>query len=240
MGRYLKGFPEEIAGKVSVRQLLRMESGYGDYFTPEFDRRRKSLKSVSDYLDWFRTFRLEFEPGTQKRYSNVGYVLLGGIVESASGLTYEDYVRKHVFAPAGMKSSTFRDLSVEDPKSAIGYTNHGVTGERDYVETNHAVMEVRGTPAGGSFCTADDLLRFHRALRANRLLGEKGTTFLLRGYEDGPDRPAVRGIAGGAPGVSAVSLEDAGEGLTVIVLSNLDEPLAENVGEQLFRTLRQP
>jgi S1-C subfamily serine protease len=84
-----------------------------------------------------------------------------------------------------------------------------------------------------------DLLRFNRALRANKLLNEDNTTFALNRFERADARPSTRGVAGGAPGVSAVSLEDSTAGVTVIVLSNYDEPVAEDVGKQIFTMLRR-
>lgn len=238
MSRYLDGFPPEIADRVRVIDLLRMESGYGDYYTRAFLDRREDFVTIPDYLELFKTFSLEFEPGTKQRYSNVGYVILGGIVERVSGMTYHDYVREQIFEPAGMSGSSFRGLLSDDPLAAVGYTNDGPSGERGYVETNRSILDLRGNPSGGSFSPAADLLRFNRHLRANRLLNEANTTFLLNFYEEKPDRPATRGVAGGAPGVSAVSLEDTDAGVTVIVLSNYDEPLAEDVGKQIFRMLR--
>jgi D-alanyl-D-alanine carboxypeptidase len=238
MSRYLGGFPPEIADRVRVIDLLRMESGYGDYYTRAFQQRREEFVTIPDYLELFRTFSLEFEPGTDRRYSNVGYVILGGVVERVSGLTYHDYVRKYIFEPAGMSGSSFRGLVSDDPLAAVGYTNDGPSGERGYVETNRSILDLRGNPSGGSFSSAADLLRFNRQLRDNRLLSEANTTFVLNLYEQKPDRPATRGVAGGAPGVSAVSLEDTDAGVTVIVLSNYDEPLAEDVGKQIFRMLR--
>jgi CubicO group peptidase (beta-lactamase class C family) len=239
MSRYLRGFPREIADRVRVIDLLRMRSGYGDYYTAAFEERREEFRSISDYLELFRSFSLEFEPGTKQRYSNTGYVILGGIIESVSGMSYHDYVREHVFERAGMSGSTFRDVASEDPLSAIGYTNDGPSGQGGYVQTNRSIVDVRGNPSGGSFSPAADLVRFHRALRANRLLNETNTTLLLNFYEEKPERPTSRGVAGGAPGVSAVYLEDVEAGLTVVVLSNYDEPLGELIGEQIFRTLRR-
>jgi CubicO group peptidase (beta-lactamase class C family) len=238
MSRYLKGFAPEIADRVRVIDLLRMESGFGDYYSESFEKRREELLTVSDYLELFRSFSLEFEPGSQERYSNVGYVVLGGIVESVSGKSYDAYVRKRIFAPAGMTGSSFRDLSKEVPRAAIGYTNDGPSGRGGYTDTNVSILDIRGNPSGGSYSPAIDLLRFERALHAGKLLSETNTTFLLNFYTEQDERPTIRGVAGGAPGVSSVSLRDSAAGVTVIVLSNYDEPLAEQVGKAVFTMMR--
>ncbi|HXV75734.1 MAG TPA: serine hydrolase [Candidatus Polarisedimenticolaceae bacterium] len=238
ISRYLDGFPPGIAEEVRVIHLLRMESGYGDYYTREFIERREEFVTISDYLEYFKQLSLEFEPGTKRRYSNVGYTILGGIVESVSGMSYPEYLTRHVYGPAGMRSSSFRDLEARQPDYAIGYTNDGPSGRRGFVDTNRSILDVRGNASGGSLSTVGDLLRFQRALRANELLDPRHTTLLLNGFEESDARPGTRGTAGGAPGVSAVSLEDFDARVNVIVLSNYDEPLAEEAGTNLFRMLR--
>ena len=217
-----------------------MRSGFGDYYVRAFNDRIDEFKTISDYLELFRTFELEFEPDTDERYSNVGYVILGGIVEAVTGTTYHDYVSKHIFEPAGMTGSSFRGRDEDDPLAAIGYTNHGPSGRKGFVETNRALLDVRGNPAGGSFSPAVDLLRFNRALRNDDLLSREGTTLVLTRFRSEDQRPSVTGTAGGAPGISAVNLEDAKAGVCVIVLSNHDEPMAELIGEQIFGLLRGP
>jgi CubicO group peptidase (beta-lactamase class C family) len=65
---------------------------------------------------------IESPPGTQYRYTNAGYSLLAAIVEVASGLAFEDYLREHIFAPAGMRSAVFRtQVPPADTLFARGY-----------------------------------------------------------------------------------------------------------------------
>jgi len=236
MGRYLKGFRPEIAERVRVVDLLRMESGFGDIFVPEFEARRATLRTIDDLLALIRGFELEFEPGTNRRYSNAGYVLLGAIVEKVSGVAYADYVRDHLFRPAGM-SAAFRDAERHDPGTAIGYTRW--TPEKGALAPNLDLLEPKGSPAGGIVASAGDLARFYRALRGGRLLDAERTRYLLARYEAGAEAPAVRAVAGGAPGVSAVHFEDVAAGVEVVVLANLDEPIAEKVGERVFDLVRR-
>jgi CubicO group peptidase (beta-lactamase class C family) len=241
MSKYLPQFPSEIADRVTVRHLLRMESGYGDYFgSPVFQARRPVMRTIDDFLNVFKGFTLDFDPGTDQEYSNTGYTILGGIIEKASGMTYFDYVKKNIFEPAGMTGSGFPEYRAanDDPTIAMGYTNDGPRGLRGYRETNLELFTVRGNPSGGSYSTARDLVRYNRALRGNKLLGAESTTLLLNFFQEGKERPTRRGIAGGAPGVSAVLLEDTKAGCTVIVLSNYDEPLGENIGQAVFTMVR--
>jgi hypothetical protein len=93
------------------------------------------------------------------------------------------------------------------------------------------MLPVVGSPAGSSFSTVDDLLRFDRALREGRLLDAERTHWVIG------DAEGHLGVAGGAPGVSAI-LESDGH-LTVIVLCNADPPSAEGLGLHLWRSLAE-
>lgn len=236
LSRYLKGFPKHIAEKVTIRHLLRMESGYGDYFSaPGYRARRGDMKSLDDMLAVIRKMELEFEPGTDERYSNAGYAILGGVIERVSGLSYPEYVRRHVFEPAGMTGSGFPSFAERGTAAtAVGYTRDGGDGLR----RNLDLFPETASPAGGSFSTAEDLARFVRALRGDKLLSPKWTDFALTRFAPGETRRPVYAVAGGAPGVSAVLLYEADMDVLVVVLSNHDEPFAERVGVEIFNVLR--
>ena len=87
-----------------------------------------------------------------------------------------------------------------------------------------------GCPAGSSSHSAKDLWRFERALTTGKLLGAKWTAWF---FDNDSELAAPFGIGGGGPGVNAI-LEFDGE-LTVVVLANLDPPVAEEAAERLFR-----
>ena len=101
---YRPDYPnKDVASKINIQQLVDHRSGLGDIFTPRaFEKNGLTFKSIGDYVDFFASDPLQFEPGKSQRYSNYGYVVLGAIIEAVSGESYFDYIRKHVFAPAGM------------------------------------------------------------------------------------------------------------------------------------------
>ena len=67
---------------------------------------------------------IESPPGARYRYTNAGYSLLAAIVEVASGMTFEDYLRQHIFTPAGMRSAVFRiEVPAADTLFARGYVS---------------------------------------------------------------------------------------------------------------------
>jgi CubicO group peptidase (beta-lactamase class C family) len=112
IGKWLPDYPnKDAAAKVTIHQLLDMRSGLGDIFTEEFDKGAKDqLLKVRDLFVLFADKPLLFEPGTKQQYSNAGYVVLGAIVEAASGQDYFDYVREHIYKPAGMTSTDSWEL----------------------------------------------------------------------------------------------------------------------------------
>ncbi len=236
IGKYLHDFPEEAARKVTIRHLLQMSSGWGDYWGNEtYLATRFDLRDVSDYMAFLKDMPLEFEPGSATTHSNTGYEVLGAVIEKITGQDYYDYIRENIYAPAGMTSSDSyeRDAVVEN--LATGYTNmhpYDEIGE-GYVRTNTLMLSPRGTPAGGGYSTAEDMLKFATALKNHRLLGAEYTGLLLNSFEDIEEGSEPRrgiAVAGGAPGVSAFLSLGLDSKYTVIVLSNYDTPGAIEVG----------
>jgi CubicO group peptidase (beta-lactamase class C family) len=112
----------------------------------------------------FRDKPLEFEPGTQHRYSNSGYVLLGNLIEKVSGMKYEDYLRQHVFDPLGMKDTGYDHAETVLKHRAAGYDR----GER-LVNAPFIDMTIPHA-AGALYSTTGDLRRWDEALTAGKLL----------------------------------------------------------------------
>jgi CubicO group peptidase (beta-lactamase class C family) len=134
-----------------------------------------------------------------------------------------------------------------EPNVAAGYTTMTVDGEKgESYRSNIFVLPARGNSAGSAQATAEDLWHFDTALRNHKLLPPAYTSWYFGGAEPTPgetgagnDKPAMAavGIAGGAPGVSA-TLESDGE-LAVMVLSNYDAPITEDITRALYRPLRR-
>ncbi len=115
---------------------------------------------------------IESPPGAQYRYTNAGFSLLAAVVEAASGERYEDYVRRHLFAPAGMESATFRGVvDPQHPRLARGYVPAAGGGAVEGPPRS-AGWGTRG--AGGIIATVGDMYRGFRALRDGRILDASG------------------------------------------------------------------
>ncbi len=251
VGKYLPDYPNKtVAEKVTVHQLLTHTSGLGSYWNEKFDKQRTTIKSVSDYLALFADEPPAFEPGARFQYSNSGFIVLGAIIEKVSGQNYYDYTRDHIFKPAGMLNTGYYQMTEQTPNLAMGYTtgddeNPSSSGVRT---ENTTTRPNRGGPAGGGYSTAEDLLKFHQALRDHKLLSARYTDIVTTGKVDMGGAGAryaygfgdmtvngkrVFGHNGGAPGIAADLSMFPDLGYTTVVLSNYDPPAMMPVARKI-------
>ena len=179
----------KVAPEVTPYHLLTHTSGIGDdadeddgveYETLFVDRPNYAISETADLLPQCAYNEPKFAPGGGTRYCNCSYVLLGLMVERASGMPYREYVMRHVFAPAGMERSGFFRMDRIEPDVAEGadpVTGEGgeILGWRRGIYSYPPV----GTPDGGAHVTARDLTAFHRALREGLLLGPDATAAMF-------------------------------------------------------------
>jgi CubicO group peptidase (beta-lactamase class C family) len=218
--KFLPDYPNrEAARKVTVRHLLNMSSGIGDIFGDRYKQTPKeSLMTIRDFLPLFADLPLSFEPGTQRQYSNGGYLVLGAIIEEVSGLDYYTYARKNIFDPAGMNDTESYPKAASVANRARGYTRRG---GGDSLRTNYDTLPGRGSSGGGGYSTTSDMLRYVEALRQAKICE--------------PDDPARQGfgVGGGAPGINAAFDWNPESGFVIIVLTNFDPPTAERVSRRI-------
>ena len=236
------------ADRITIQQLLTMTSGMGDFFGEKFSATPKDrIRTLRDYLGLFEGDPLRFQPGSGRAYSNAGYVVLGLIVEKASGRDYHDYVKEKIFAPAGMKNTGVNSPDEPVPNRAVGYTREAPAAQQpkpgEPWRSNVYELPGRSSSAGGGYSTAEDLLAFDAALRRDALLPREWTDWFF-GDKAAPapstgapprKRSGGLGFAGGTAGANAVVESDLDTGYTLVVLANQDPPAAE----ALMTTLRQ-
>ena len=243
VAKLLPDYPDkDAAAKITVHELLTHTSGLGDFFGPEFDQKKDNLRELKDYLQFFAGKPLRFEPGKGWAYSNAGMIVAGLIVERVSGQNYFDYVREHVYKPAGMKDSDSYEKTKPQPDQSVGYTKK----DGKWI-SNYDTLPLMGSSAGGGDSTAPDLLRFDQSLRGHKLLNAELTSTITTGkvnassesrygYGFGEtlvDGKRVVGHSGGAPGMNSTLDMYWDSGYTVIVLANLDPPVAQQVTEYI-------
>ncbi|HET6360421.1 MAG TPA: serine hydrolase domain-containing protein [Gemmatimonadota bacterium] len=221
----------EVGEKATIRHLLTHTSGLGSFFNDEFMRSSRGLyRDLDAWKPIVSEDSLAFEAGTDWAYSNTGFLLLGVIVEKASGESYYDYVREHIYEPAGMTGTDAYEVDAVVPNLAQGYERIETEGAVTY-RSNVFEHTVRGGPAGGGYSTAPDLLAFSRALGDGRLVAPETAALIttakpeaaspdygygFQQWEDG----RVFGHTGGFPGISAALMIDRETGDVVVVLSN--------------------
>ncbi len=242
MGKYLDMFPAEISQKVTIRQLLRHEAGFGDYLRDPLPRETMdSLTTVARIIDLFKNEPLLFEPGTDEQYSNSGYTVLGAIIEKVTGKSYFDAVEQHILQPLGMNETLFHWRKIAAQPTRPKWYLRSATGKIFPAE-----VDEWPSPSGGAYSTVGDLFKFeHSLLRDNRLLSDQSKNIKAVRYGAKPgdwqqllnDPQVVMGKAGGSPGNNSVVLSLPAKGYTIIVLANMDEPIAEVVGKQIFSIL---
>lgn len=236
LGKWFPDYPQELSRPATIEQLLGHSGGIADIFGDEYAKTSKDrFRSNADYFRFVSQLPPLFAPGARNQYCNGCYVTLGAIIEKASGMPYEQYLAEHVFKPAGMTHAGFPHADGIEPNIAVGYTRRSSDSQ---IRSAIFLRGAAGSAAGSAFATAADLLAFDNALRDRKLMDDAGTARVLR--DDGKAGGGGRamggyGIAGGAPGTSAVLSSD---GVwTVVVLSNFDPPTGESTGVAIMRAL---
>jgi len=242
VGKILPTYPNAaVAQKVTIAELLNHSSGL-PLLAPEAipATQRAGLRTVTDWASLVVNMSPQFEPGTQTRYSNAGYILLGLIIEHLTGQTYYDYVRDHIALPAEMSATGFPARAELGPVAAVGYVQPAGSGAH---VPNDMLLPYRGASAGGGYGSAPDLLRFAAALTRGRLLSTAYADTIMRNsfgfYKERPGLQRIAGNEGGGQGVSTFLRIYLDTGYVVVVLSNDDPPAARAVGEYIDQLLQR-
>jgi len=166
VSKYVPGFPN--GERITLDHLLTHSSGIPDINGIDgIDTFERSPHTLDQIVAKFAGLPLEFAPGSKQSYSNSNYNLLAVILEKVSGESYENYLRRHIFEPAGMKDTGVdTDATRLIPNVASGYTPAGISGfeHAPYLDWSNK------TGNGNLYSTVDDLYRFDRALNSDILL----------------------------------------------------------------------
>jgi CubicO group peptidase (beta-lactamase class C family) len=162
---YVPFYPRK-AWPVTVRHLLGHLGGVPHYVNREVEQHFTTHKTTREAIAVFENYDLVAEPGTKFSYSTYGYDLLGAAIEGASGQPYADYMRDHVWGPAGMSATAMDDPLAIVPHRVRGYQQvDGRLRNSEFVDVSSRFA------GGGTRGTVPDLLRFVTALNDGRLIG---------------------------------------------------------------------
>jgi CubicO group peptidase (beta-lactamase class C family) len=174
----------EIAEEVDIHSLLTHTSGIGDYFDEENDDWDAmwlaspiyNMRNHSDYYDIFSKKASVFKTGEKFKYNNAGYILLGMVIEKATGLSYFDYIKNELFDKYSMNYSDFISLDMVHNDVAEGYIPIKLeSGEIAGWKRNIYSITPEAAADGGATSTAEDLIKFIQLLKSGAILSETMT-----------------------------------------------------------------
>lgn len=241
--KYLPKFPVK-PWPITARQLLAHLGGIRHYSTPEEMSSTQNYQDLAGPLRIFQDDPLLTEPGLAFHYTTYGYVLAGAVVEAAAGQRFADFLRDHVFKPAGLEHIQLDNLYAIIPHRSRGYrlTSGGQLENCAPADTSNKI------PGGGLSSTAEDLVKFALALKNGKLL--KPETFKMmqepQKLKNGKatdyglgwslfQEPRLIGHSGGQQGVSTMLLMNPVRGDVVAVMANLQEAHAEELAVAILR-----
>ncbi len=228
--RHLPGYPTH-GQKITIDHLLTHTSGIPSYTgLPEWMERVREDMKVEQLIAMFKDKPLEFAPGERWAYNNSAYVLLGAVIEKASGKTYEDFIEQEVFKPLGMTRSSYGHNREVVPGRVEGYDK-----ESEGYERARYLSMTQPFAAGSLLSTVDDLARWSDALWGGKVLKPESLKRMLTpaklssgrstryAYGLGIGEYAGRTIVehgGGIFGFVSDTLRVPDEGIFVAILSN--------------------
>lgn len=197
---------------ITIRHLLAHQSGLRDFMPEGLTWVRLAGQPAPNQTQFFREkfigkFRiLQFEPGTDAKYTNVGYIALGAVIEAVTGQTYEAYIQEHILTPLDMQNTAFIRSERLQRRTATGsnptinlYTGLlRIFGDKDFFET-YVRETVKGrmwfyplytdyTPSTGLSGPSDELARFAQAflsggeIHGQRILAQTSIDEMLFSY----------------------------------------------------------
>jgi CubicO group peptidase (beta-lactamase class C family) len=230
LGKFFPDFPvTQARERIRIKHLLTHTAGLREGFPERPD-------SMDDYVRAVARAQgdsLPYEPGTRSVYSNANFVLLGKVIELASGRAFYEYIREHVFRPAGMEHADFDELRrVPAGQRAIAY-------EKQYTDAGVRVVSAwtppepgveYPAPFAGVHSTAHDLFRFASSLRSGRFLRPQTVALLFTpkpeagnwgyGFDILDEERGLVGHGGSWSGMSNSLDLFTRSGYTAVILSN--------------------
>ncbi len=235
---YLPYFPKK-KWKFSVRQLLNHTSGIRGYRYGEFNS-TESFKSIKDAIRVVMDDSLQFEPGTKYLYTTLGYNLLAGILESVSGMSYEQYLTKNIFELAEMTSTYLEYQPKIIFNKARGYLKNSF---RKFENAELADLSIKFA-GGGIISNPEDLLKFAHKLISFKLIKQatldtiliptitknKDTLNYGLGFSFGTDQKGRKyfGHSGGGTGFTCDLIIYREKSLAAVYLTNIRDRFLEN------------
>jgi D-alanyl-D-alanine carboxypeptidase len=238
ISKYYPDAPASWAA-ITLKHLLTHTSGIPSYtaISGFFRQSARTDRTPEEIIALTRDKPLEFKPGEKFAYDNTGYILLGYVIEKVSGQTYQAYLANHLLMPLGLKNTGYDVSETILPLRAAGYSL-SATGPRNAPYLSMTLPYA----AGSLYSTADDLLAWDQALHADRPL--KGSSvaamFTDYGFKYGfgqfievEDGHRIWNHFGGINGFATALEHLPDDGLTIVVLSNIEQAPVGRIAHRL-------
>lgn len=241
--RFLPDYPTH-GHSITLHHLLTHTSGIRSYTGMEEWQPlwRKDLHP-EELIDVFKDQPMDFAPGEKYLYNNSAYVILGYVIEKASGRSYADFLENRIFKPLKMENSCYGSHSRLVNKRAAGYSREG-EGFRnaEYLSMTHPYA------AGAILSNVDDLLKWQNALKNNILLREETLRKAFTGYTLNNGKPIHYGYGwmlneikgsptlehgGGIFGYTTNGIWLPDEDVYVVMLTNRDDQPPSDISTRL-------
>jgi CubicO group peptidase (beta-lactamase class C family) len=233
---HLPGYPKP-AQTITIDQLLTHTSGIPGYTElPGFADGLERDLTPAQMIDRFASLPLQFAPGTQMRYNNSAYFLLGAIIERVSGMSYADFMAKRIFEPLGLRDTAYEGHERSGRTRVQGYQSADANGA-PAIRIAAPISMTQPYSAGALVSTIDDLARWDAAIAAGELLKPESwrTLFAPSPVPTGNQSKVARGWflaelqgfstaahSGGIPGFNTDGLRIPSEKLYSAILMNFD------------------
>ncbi|HVT37456.1 MAG TPA: serine hydrolase domain-containing protein [Gemmatimonadaceae bacterium] len=245
LSKYVPQFPLQ-GKKVSIRQLLNHTSGIHSYTSsPGWAKTWNDELSPDAIIKFVAADTFDFAPGTAYRYNNTGYVLLGMVVEKASGQKYATYLDAQFFKPLGLRQTSYCPSKMSDPAFALGYAK-GPSGpvRAQFLHLSHPFS------AGALCSTVGDFAKWQRALDGGLVVSPASYTLmstadsLNSGRKIGYGFGLVPGVfnghktishTGGINGFATAATYVPDDSLSIVVFTNFDGASPQTLVQNLLR-----
>lgn len=213
---------------VTIHQLLTHTSGIPSFTgVPEYNKFKALPSRYDEQIKAVISLPMDFDPGTKFKYNNTGYLMLGQIIEKASGKSYEAYLTEQLFVPAGMTNTRADSNAALIPQRASGYNSgNGKPRNADFID-----MRIPGG-AGTLLSTTADLYAWDRALASGKLFSEASTKKMFTpeknnyayGWIVTPQGPNTsQAHSGGIDGFSTFLDRVPATGALIVILGNFED-----------------
>jgi len=229
---YIPDYPTQ-GQKITIHNLLTHTSGIKSYTSIKaFYERTKNDLSPIELINFFKNETPDFNSGSDYKYNNSGYFILGHIIELVSNQSYAEFIEDHIFQPLKMSSSYYGSFSKIISHRASGYSSK----KQRFFNASYLSLTLPYA-AGSLMSTVDDLLKWQQAIKNNTLISQesKNSVFTNHRLDDGASINYgygwnIKSISdvttyehGGAiPGFKSMGVYIPSEDIYVVVLTNCD------------------